>query len=204
MDVILERVRDTQSQFHSRAFVRRVISNVQWQMYLLLKPELSQTALTTSPGINHYRLTTNNLGLRIAGIRDGGRDLSRVDDITKLAYIDRQWWTKRADRHELWTQLGQDYVIVYPTSYTSVMLDIIYVPMYIAYTSDSQTVFIPTEYHEPLIKIAEALILLRQKDFNAAQRAMNLFLEESAPELLADRLHLPVEQAVQQGAYKEG
>lgn len=203
-DILLRRVRDPQGQFHSRALVRRIVSNLQWQMYLALKPELSQTSLVTTPGINQYRLTSNSLGLRVMHVRDGNRDLTHLDSYSKFAHLDRQWWQRQGPRHESWTMLGQDYLLLYPACPTSFTLDIVYVPMYTEYIIDTQTVFIPQEYHESLLRLAEGLILLRQRDFGAAQRAINQFIEESAPEFLAARLHVVQSPSESYGGAKEG
>jgi len=205
VDILLERVRDAQGQFHARSLVREVFLNCQWQMYLALKPELSTTTLSTVPGQNHYRLTTNNLGLRVMHVRDGGRDLTKLSDFSQFTHLDRLWWGKVGPRHEAWTQLGQDYLLIYPTSSSSITLDIVYVPMYVGYGSDGDTVLIPQEYHESLLRLAEGIILLRQKDFAASQQAINRFIEEARPEFLAERLHVVQDQPEPLGAkLKEG
>lgn len=89
---------------------------------------------------------------------------------------------------ESWTTVGRDVLVVYPAPKESVTLNVYYVNLCAAFTSGATTSEFSAEQCGLIVTLTEALLLLRQRDLEAAGRAMERLQQALTPEAELDRL----------------
>src|SRR5262245_64364073 len=114
MDFVLQRLRDPQSGTHSRTFVRPLLSRLQAMTNLALQSVVETATLATEPHRQVYPVAPllPRAG-RIVGVQEAGRDLDAVPWAT-LRYVDGAWFRATADRFEVWSRVGPDFLVVHP------------------------------------------------------------------------------------------
>jgi hypothetical protein len=121
----------------------------------------------------------------IISIRQSGRRIERVDDLTKFSAYDVDWFRSIAGtRLDAWHQIGRDILILYPGLAAASTADVEYVKLLTmhtnfaaSYNTDSE---LPDEDIELALKIAELVLLTRFRQLPAVKRLMDAFIARYA------------------------
>lgn len=190
---VLTRVRDANGVMHTAAFVRARLTDAQRYLNGLLGLVLGSSSLTLNPSQNFYVLTSAvPLSIRVVGVRGSSltRDLAPAPSIDSFLIYGPTWMRQTAARSEAWTTVGRDVLVVYPAASFTQSLDVVYakVTNVLAITTDVSE--FSTEQCDLIVTLTEAILLLRQRDLQAAARAMDRLRRMVTPEMAAERLAL--------------
>lgn len=165
------------STLAGRAFARKLLSHAQMLINGAEEQVLSSFALTTTP----YQCVYNLSGLvqantnwppgpnpaddcvRVVGVRDVNRDLSRVQFRT-LAHIDRHWFRRLGPQFTTWSMMGADTLVIYPGNQNRVALTVMYVERTPFLTDDNAATVLDDDSLPQVVDIAQALYHLKHRD----------------------------------------
>jgi len=171
IDIVLSRVFDPAGVGTSRNIVRDLLSRSQQVVNGALESTLTNQAMNTQPELQVYnfeRIAPANDVLRIKGVRDGTRDLSK-SDFTRLKHISSRWFARTGRRFETFAVLGRGLLIVHPQQGITNSVNVIYVQQLAKLNAESDTVGLPDDQMPTLTRMVEALILLKQRDLTNLQ-----------------------------------
>ena len=163
VDRILELVRDKQGATHSRSFVRKVVSHVQYAINTRRKAVLQFDTLTTEPFRQIYSII--NLfpnGIKIQGVRVDGRDLARTT-LRSLSQLDLNWFRKVGPRIEAFTLVGRDILILYPAVDFAESVEIISSKVTITLVNTGTPIELADDEILPLIDLSSIVLLTRAR-----------------------------------------
>jgi hypothetical protein len=103
--------------------------------------------------------------LRIRSVRDGTRDLSRID-FRRLKMISTHWFGRSAPRFQTYATVGRHLLIVHPYQPSSSSVNVVYTQQLPAFGSEADVVGLRDDQVPILVKLVEALILLKQRDLD--------------------------------------
>lgn len=190
-DEVLARVRDATGLMHTASFVRDRLTDAQRFLNGILGLSISSAAITLNPGQNFYKLSDSlPFCIRLVGLRgsSGYRDAAELPSLDSLLIYGPHWSRRTGAYVESWTMVGRDVLVVYPALKSATTLDAYYVNVCAAFTSGATTSEFSTEQCGLIVTLTEALLLLRQRDLEAAGRAMERLQQALQPELALDRL----------------
>lgn len=184
IDSVLERIRDDIGVGTSRTLTRTTLSSAQRFVNAWLRNVFSTVTLTTYPHQQLYATTAGGLeGLtRIEAVRDGDRNLQRIDDWRELSHISTGWFRDVSDQHEVWSMLGRGVLIVYPAKTTTSSVDVIGSKLTTALSTEMVATDIQDDRLQTLLDLTEAVLLLRGRNLPvAAAKIQALIAMTEAP-----------------------
>jgi hypothetical protein len=191
IDEVLTRVRDPQAAAHSRAFVLARLSDAQRFLNGALHLVISTATLTTNAYQQFYSvsglLTTT---LRPIGVRENGRDLATFRDLLQFQHLDLRWFRRAADRFEVWCPVGRDLLVVYPAKRAASSVTVIFAALTTALAAEQDQTEIPDEYLDPMLRLVEAMLLVKQRDIGAAVALLEQLGQQLGLDMTAVKWHL--------------
>ncbi len=163
VDTALQRVRDPGGLAHSRALVRLVLTHLQRILNAKFGVVVESRTLTTVPRQQVYPIAALTAEtLRVISVREGVRDLIRVA-WPELWYQDRNWPFRVEDRHESFSVIGRDLLVIYPAKPAASTVTLICATLTATLTDDTVVIELQEELHPLLLSLAEAILLTRQR-----------------------------------------
>ena len=174
VDTVLQRVRDPQGSATPRAMVRTFLSEAQRFINGATEEVDFQVTFTTQPYQQVYPITPSFLDpatgqpvcLRIVDIRQDTRNLVMVENWHVLAQTDRQWFRKVGVRHEVWTAIGRDLLVVHPAMKDAGTITVNCVKLTLPFQNDQTLADLPDDLLPLLLDLTETFVSLRMRKFD--------------------------------------
>ena len=193
-DELLRRVRDIHGLAHSRELARTVLSKSQQVLNTLLAIKITSTSLTTYPLQQFYTisglLTGTDAITRVMAVRDGSRDLVKLQNFRQLAHLDLRWVRKVGPRFEAWTQIGRDMLVIYPAKQLGGSVTIKGTKLTTELTGEATELELPNEFHDYIITLAEVILLAKQRDLGQATLQLKRLADALPSDTAAIKLHV--------------
>ena len=172
---VLQRVRDPQGSAHSRNFVRTILGHAQRVVNSLLGLVLENTNLSVQPGLLVYPASSSvPNAVNIIDVVHQGRSLHR-SDLDKLRGINSNWPRARGAHFDIYAPIGKDLLILYPGIQAQDTVDVHYIKDTGVISKETDTVQIAKDFEPLMEQMAEALLLLKQRDLGEAENAIKQF-----------------------------
>jgi hypothetical protein len=169
VDALLQRVRDPSGLAHTRDTARLVLSHVQRIANYALRAVLDSATLPTEPYRQVYPvLSLLPAAARVVGIREGARDLDEIAWPLFHLSVPR-WFRATGPRFEAFARIGDDLLVIYPAKTLASSVSVVYARLTTALVNDSTPTDMPDEYLPLVLDVAEAILLLRQRQYAPAQ-----------------------------------
>jgi hypothetical protein len=168
IDVAGQRAFDPHFTGTSRAFVRDLFSRCQQFVNAAFDSTIVVQPMATGPQLQVYnfeRVTPANDVLRIKSVRDGSRDLSRIE-FDRLKHIDNHWFGRSGPRFRSFAILGRRILVIHPQRTVASEVNVVYTQQLPVLDQESATVNLPDDQLPLLVKMVEAMILLKQRDLD--------------------------------------
>lgn len=178
IDTILERIRDDIGVGTSRTLTRTTLSSAQRFVNAWLRNVLDTVTLTTYPHQQLYATTAGGLEglIRIEGVRDGDRNLTRIPDWRELAHISTSWFRDVSDQHEAWSLIGRGVLVLYPAKVQQSTVDVIGSKLTDALTTEAMVTDITDDRLRTLLDLTEAVLTLRGRNLPLAASKIQEFM----------------------------
>lgn len=183
IDTVLGRVFDPAGTGTSRDTVRDLLGRAAQVINAAFDSTIVSASMPTSPNLQVYnfeRIAAANDVLRIKAVRRANRDLSRID-FSRLKQISMRWFGRSGRRFETFAVLGRRILIVHPQQSAASSINVVYTQQLPRLNVDADTVNLPSDNIPPLLKLTEALVLLKQRDLDK----LKPLLDELTAELKA-------------------
>lgn len=168
IDTVLRRVFDEHGVGTTRAQVRDLFSRAQNIINAAFDSQIVIRAMPTAPALqifNFERIAQANDVLRIHSVRDGTRDLSRID-FERLKTIDNHWFGRSGPRFQTFAVLGRRILVIHPQRPVASTVNVVYTQQLPVLGTDADNVNLPDDQITSLTKLTEALVLLKQRDLD--------------------------------------
>jgi hypothetical protein len=190
-DVLLRRVRDPLGFAHTREFARTCLSHAQIVLNAAIGVVVSNTTLTTNPSQMVYSVSGFlPLAARVIAVRENGRDLAKLKSHLDLAHLSLFWFREVASRFEAWCPVGRDLIVIYPAKPSVSSVEVRYAVVTATLAGEADALEMPEEYTDYILSLAECFLLLKQRDFGAAQAALTRVVKDMGIDMTAIRLHV--------------
>lgn len=193
MNEVLARVRDTNGTMHTAAFVRSMLTTAQQVLNAGLEHVILPAVSAFYANRVFYDISTLfPAAVRIIGIRGSNtiRDVIQLNSLDDFL-IYGPYWSRHVGQTLLaWTTIGRDILVTYPALETDSTFGLYYVKLTNTFTSGATLSEFSVEQCGPLVTLTEVLLLLRQRDLEACDRALGRLQENLQLELTAPRLGL--------------
>lgn len=190
---VLDRVRDTAGKMHTASFVRSILTSAQQVLNAGLEYVIANALASLYANRVFYNISTAfSPVIRVVGLRGSAtvRDLIKLNSLDDFL-IYGPYWSRHVGQHALaWTTVGRDVLVVYPAFENDGSLGMYYVKLTNTFSAGSTVSEFSTEQCGPLVTLTEAILLLRQRDLEACDRALGRLQEDLQLELTAPKLGL--------------
>jgi hypothetical protein len=180
LDIVARRVFDEHNTGTSRTVLRDLFSRAQQIICAAFDSVIVVQPMATGPSLQIYnfeRIAPANDVLRIKSVRDGTRDLSRID-FERLKTIDNHWFGRSGPRFQTFAVLGRHILVIHPQRPVSSTVNVVYTQQLPALNNDADTVNLPDDQIPTLTKLVEALVLLKQRDLDKLQPLLDSLTKE--------------------------
>lgn len=190
---VLARVRDPNGTMHTAAFVRARLTDAQRCLNALLGFVIGNASVSLNAFQNFYNVSTilPAAAIRIIGIRGSLtiRDLGRMPDLRSFLIYGATWPQQVTSQSvESWALIGRDVLVLYPATTSDTSIGMHYVKLTTTLSATSTLMEFSPDQDGLVVTLTEALLLLRQRDLGACQRALARLHEALAPELISTPL----------------
>lgn len=190
-DVLLRRVRDPLGIAHGRDFARTCLSEAQIVLNAAIGVVVSNTTLVTTPGQMVFSVSGFlPLAARVIAVREHGRDLAKLSSHVDLAHLNLLWFRDTGSRFEAWCPVGRDLLVIYPAKQSTSSVEVRYAVVTAPLAGEADALELPEEYTDYVLSLAECFLLLKQRDFGAAQTALSRVVTDMGIDMTATRLHV--------------
>ena len=171
LDILARRVRDPSNVAHPRDFARDVLSRCQRVLNASLELVTREDTLVLAAGTPQVYNVTATLpnAIRLVAIREGTRQLARVD-WAMLGAADPGWPLRLADSFVAWSLVGRDRLLLYPgvpQTGGRETVTVVSVGLTTVLSADTTELQLPNHTHTLLLDLAEAVLLLRDRQFES-------------------------------------
>ncbi len=188
---VLARVRDANGVMHTASFVRSRLSDAQRCLNALLGFVVGSGTMTIGARQNFYVISTAvPSAIRITSLRGGStiRDIGKLPSLNSLLIYGPTWPQKIGDYIETWTLIGRDVLVHYPALNSSGSIGVYYHKLTTALTATGTALEFSPDQDGLVVTLAEAILLLRQRDLTACSRALDRLKAAIRVELVATPL----------------
>lgn len=164
VDQVLQRVRSPEGITAPRAFILRILSAAQNLVNAKLNYVLDTVTLVTEPERVFYPVRTLlPQATKPLFIREDGRDLVPVPWRT-MYYMKRGWPRQLGERHQLWSLITREIVVVWPAKRVSTSLTVVSTRRTLALTGEQDLLELQDEALPIVVDLAVVLTLLRMRN----------------------------------------
>jgi hypothetical protein len=173
-----ERVRQTGTIALTEDQAIELLGLCQRYVNIAMQKYVTRINFTTSTSKLLYSLPTDlSVAMDIVSMYEGNRELLKCENLNDFAAYENNWFRNiTGTRFEAWHQISRDYFIIYPAKASSSTVTIKYVVKTIIYddytTYSSQTLALPDEDVELVIKLAELIALIRSRQAGLIERIL--------------------------------
>lgn len=183
VDFILNRLRQVDDTADSQDRAITLLSHCQKLINEHSQEYIGSSALSTTANTLIYSYRSSIATARdIISIREGNRELRKVESFNEFSAYDSDWFTQTGTRFEAWMQLGRDLLILYPSKTGASSVTVTYskrTGTYDDYIQDASTnMDISDENVELALNLTEILLLIRYKNFEEASLKIDKLKEE--------------------------
>lgn len=181
-DILIKRVRQAGAVSLSPDFATQVLTIFQRLVNISLRRVFVSETLTTKKEKLLYSITSDlSSAVIITSIldpNDSDRELLYCPSIHDFSAYESDWFRNIAGtRFEAWTQIGQDFFIIYPAKAANSAVDVISVKataIYADYTANYGTALeLPDEDIDIVLRFAEQFLLLRRRDYASMKKELD-------------------------------
>jgi hypothetical protein len=177
VDNVLQRVRDPNGTAHSRAFVLKLLTEVQRLINADSRAVLGEADITVD-GETPFLDVTGLLGtacIRIETLRDGLRDVTKATSWREIAQADRRFLKRTGGIIDVWAPIGPMRCLLYPAPDHDTVLTAIYTKLTTPFVDETVGVELPDPLVPALVNLTEQILLCRQRLYPSIQPAMDRF-----------------------------
>lgn len=190
---VLARVRDPNGVMHTAAFVRARLSDAQRCLNALLGFVIGNASVTLNAFQNFYLVSTilPSAAIRLVGIRGSLtiREIGRMPDLQSFLIYGATWPQHVTNQAiESWALIGRDVLVLYPATTSDISIGMHYVKLTATLSATSTLMEFSPDQDGLVVTLTEAILLLRQRDLGACQRALARLHEALAPEMVSTPL----------------
>lgn len=190
------RLRDTLNTGYSRVLVLNVLNRCQDALNIRLGlVHGSATFNTSNTSLYSTSAIATDYAYPVQLFDANQREIDHVK-FDALTNQDDDWLRTFGNRPEIFAPIGRELLVVSPIPYVSMQLTLRYVKHTTALTDGATTIDIPDEHKPLLLDLAEAVLLLRSRDFHGMQEAVSRVAPKLALEDMA--------QIIRHGTVGEG
>lgn len=165
---LARRVRDTSNFAHPRATLLDILNRCSYSLNAATRSKIRSVTMTPTAGRVLYPTTeVASDVIYIIGVQDtGGRDLMEVP-WPVLVLNDPDWIHTVGTRHQMFSRIGRDILVLYPAVKDADVLDLTikYVQVPTALADDGVAWVLPDELEPVLLDLAEPIVYLRGRIF---------------------------------------
>lgn len=186
IDIVLRRVFDPGGTGTSRNEVRDLFSRCQQFVNGATDAVVVTKALTTRAYKQVYFF--DDIGadvLKIKGVRHGKRDLSEIP-FSRLKQIGTNWFGTTGPRLETFATLGRQVLVIHPAQQRDDSVNVVYAQMLPKLNIDADLVLLPDDHLPVLTRLVEAMLLLKQRDFDGIKSLLEEIVNATKLTKLSD------------------
>ncbi len=175
---VLQRVRDPQGTASSRDFVRKILSHAQRILNSELADAVETIDLITQPGLMFYDLSgfiPNSMN--VVEVEYEFQTLPRTD-LNQLRGTDPNWSRTRGSQYNAYAQVGKNLLILYPALSVQSTVTVRFVKDTGILQNESEEISLLNDHLPLLDAVAEAVLLLKQRDLPEAKKRLDMFSNE--------------------------
>lgn len=182
VDILLDRVRQADDTAATQDLAISILSHCQKLINERIREYVGSDTLSTTADTLIYSYRSSIADARdILSIREGNRELRKVESFNEFSAYDTDWFTQTGSRFEAWMQLGRDLLIIYPAKTGDSSVTVVFskrTGTYSDYITDSGTnMDLSDENIELVVSLAEIILLIRYKDFKESAAKIARFQE---------------------------
>ena len=175
VDQVLHRVRDPMGVIASRDFVMLMLSDAQRIVNAKLAITFDTQALVTEPLRCFYPIVDLvPESQKVLYVRQGQRDLIYVPWRNFWA-MKRGWPREVAEQMQLWSVVGRDILVVWPTLRAATTLTVLSARLTAPLVNEAETPDLPEDALPMVVDLAEVFVLLKMRKVDLATEAMQSF-----------------------------
>jgi len=168
VDQLLARVRDTHALGTSRVTCRLLLTHLQRIVNARDGYVVDTLSFPTVPYQQIYKVSDPAqapAALRMLGVQEGARDLKKVL-WKEFWYFDRAWGRAIGPQFELWSMIGRDLLVLWPSKPAADTVTLVYAKLTADLSDDTVAIELPDDTVPLLVDLAEALICLKQRVYS--------------------------------------
>ena len=165
VDQLLARARDPQALGTSRATCRLLLTHTQRIVNCRMGYVVDTATFPTVPYQQLYTISNPSqvpAAMRMLGVQEGARNLKKIP-WKEFFYFDRAWGRAVGPTFELWSMIGRDLLVLWPSKPAADMVTLVYAKLTNELTDDSIAIELPDDTTPLLLDLTEALILYKQR-----------------------------------------
>lgn len=177
IDQVLQRVRDPQGTTASREFVLKLLSSAQQLLNAKTGYVTDEATLVTEPLRCFYPIQALlPQSQKVMYVRDASdRDLLPVT-WRSFWYMKRGWPREVAERLQLWSTVGRDVLVLWPTLRASETVTVVSAKLTTPLVNEHESPELPDNLLPMLVDLTEVLTLLKMRKQAIAGEAMSSLL----------------------------
>lgn len=168
INILLYRCRQTGSVALDPDFAIELMSMVEDMVATKLNRNVSDETFVTEPYRIIYPMSALTSSNRIASMNNGTADLHNAKNLDELSAFNAGWFRETGTEFKVWSQIANSYFVVWPAKTTASSITVSasrQITRLTDFSSQSGTeISLPREDHELLLKMCEAIALLRSRD----------------------------------------
>lgn len=173
---VADRVRDPNFEGTTQANVISLLSYSQQVVNGVLGDVTGSASLVLQPRTPIYQLSSVlTSAVKIQAVRDAsGRDLEPIP-FEALSWLSMKWFTAVSDYPRGFATAGRDLLIIFPAVRTAQTVTVVYSNLTATLNSTGQTTAVPNEDDDAVYDLAEALLLLKNRDMPGCKMVIERF-----------------------------
>lgn len=179
-DTVLQRIYDAGGVATSRANVWDMLSRCQQLVNAAFDSIVITLDFPTGPRQQVFTLTDIAPDvLKVLSVRDQHRDLS-VIPFNRLKHISVHWFGQSGPRWETFAKVGKTMLVVHPMKLSADTLTLVYDQILPVLGGDLDVCPLPDDQIPVLTKLTEAMLLLRQRNFDPVKNILDTLVADMA------------------------
>gem|GEM_PF-6480198 len=155
---------------HTPELIRTILAHAQCLVNARLGHVLVTETLTTRPRQQVYSTALLTDSLRVVGVRESNRDLAPAL-WRSLGFAHRHWFRRTGSRFEVFSRLGRNLLILHPAKPEQSSVSVASIKLTGA-LGDTDQVELSDEDLPPVLDLAEAVLLLRERRFESLKEVL--------------------------------
>jgi hypothetical protein len=174
---LLTRVRMLSTIPFSVSNIYDILSKSQQLINFLLGKVVETNTLTTTANTYFYDLRAKlSSAMRVVSVVESDRTLNYFSSWKQFVQYSHTWLSDTDTRFEAWSQIGVNYLIIYPAKTGSSSVEVTYVKSPTPMGTGTDLFELPDEDIPLVIDLAEIFILITIRRYKELEKALPLFV----------------------------